>query len=278
MSFFDAYHAAKTAPPNLCVGIDPAPGLLARWGLDDTPDGLLVFARALLEAAAGQVAVVKPQVAYFERFGPEGYRVLSQVIAEARERGLLVIADAKRGDIDSTMEAYGQAWLGEAAPLRVNAITANPYLGLGSLEPLLQRAAAAGAYVFVVARSSNPEGASLQGHGSPPVWRQLLEDIAAWSRKNHPRTVGAVVGATVIAELEQALTILPQGLFLAPGIGKQGASLGDLAALRSGADRVLASASRSIAEQGPDIGKLKAAIAETQGTRTAGAPSEPAGR
>ncbi len=261
MTFLDHYHKRKAEGVNLCVGIDPTPQLLTAWGLEESGEGLLRFGRVLVEASAGQVAVVKPQVAFFERLGMEGYRALSTIIAEARERGLLVIADGKRGDIGSTMQAYAEAWIGPEAPFSTDAVTANAYLGLGALEPLLARAADCGAYVFVVVRSSNPEASCLQLQGEPPVWKRLLADIREWCEKRGTPCVGAVVGATVIAELEEALGLLPDGLFLAPGIGKQGATMDDVTAIGAAAERVLASASRSIAEAGPDVGAVRAAIA-----------------
>ncbi len=262
MTFLDDYHKRKSKGVNLCVGIDPTPQLLAAWGLENSGEGLLRFGRTMVEAAAGQVAVVKPQVAFFERLGVEGYRALSGVIAEARERGLLVIADGKRGDIGSTMQAYAEAWIGPGAPLSVDAVTANAYLGLGALEPLLARAADNGAYVFVVVRSSNPEASRLQLQGDPPVWKRLLADIRAWCERRGDPCIGAVVGATVVAELEEAAHLLPEGLFLAPGIGKQGATMDDVARLGADAARVLASASRSIAEAGPDVRDIRQAIAD----------------
>lgn len=267
MTFFQSYHTRKSRLPSLCVGIDPTPGIMEDWGLDSTPEGLRAFGRKMLEAASGLAAVVKFQIAYYERFGPEGYRVLSETIAEAREMGLLVVADAKRGDIGSTTDAYAQAWLGASAPMRVDAMTVTPYLGLGSLEPLLQRALDADAYVFVVTRSSNPEGSSIQLQGEPPVWERVLGEILEWSEKNGSQTVGAVVGATVIAELEYALRKLPDAIFLAPGIGKQGASMSDLARISGGLERVMASSSRAIAEHGPDIGALRNAIEKAQATQ-----------
>ena len=259
MSFFDRYHLTRNARCNLCVGIDPTPDAMAKWGLENSATGLRAFGTAILDAAAGVAAVVKPQVAYFERFGAEGYAALTDIIRDARERGFLVIADAKRGDIGSTMDAYAQAWFGASAPMQTDAVTANAYLGLGSLEPLLQRAADSGGYVFVVVRSSNPEGSSLQSLGSPPVWHHLLDDILQWSDRYNSRTVGAVVGATVPAELAQALRHLPDALFLAPGIGSQGASRDDLAGI-NGLDRVLVSASRSIGEKGPEVAALRQAM------------------
>lgn len=261
MSFAETFLQRRQTLGGLCIGIDPSSEDLERWRLPPTPESLRRFSSAILEAAAGLVAVVKPQVAYFERFGPEGFAVLRDLVREARARGLLVIADAKRGDIGPTMGAYGEAWLGPASPFAVDAITANAYLGLAALEPLLQRAAAIGGTVFVVLRSSNPEGTGLQTHGDPPLWHRLLQEMAAWARNHDPATLGAVVGATVRADLALTLDRLPHALILAPGIGAQGATLAELAGL---GPRVLASTSRSIAARGPDIASLKQAIRDAK--------------
>lgn len=243
-----------------CVGIDPTPGLLTAWGLDDTAEGARNFAITMLEAAADSVKLVKPQVAYFERFGAKGYAVLSDVICEAKQLGLLVLADAKRGDIGTTIDAYAGAWLGNDAPMQVDAITVTPYLGFASLIPLLERAHDAGAYVFVVARSSNPEGTSLQEHGSPKLWHQILEDIAAWEQDHGSKTVGAVVGATVPSDLKYALERLPEAYFLAPGIGQQGATLVDVTSLTDDRNRIIVSSSRALAAKGPVVSDIRAAI------------------
>ena len=146
----------------LCAGIDPSAALLNEWGLSDDAEGLRSFCRTCVEAFAGTVAVIKPQVAFFERHGSAGMAELERLIAEATAAGLIVIADAKRGDIDSTAEAYADAWLGAASPFAADAVTAHPYLGLGALAPLVRLAAANGRGVLVVARSSNPEGRGLQ--------------------------------------------------------------------------------------------------------------------
>ena len=260
MSFIDNYLSGNSAKVGLCVGVDPTPDILKNWGLNDSPESLLTYGKSVLEAVDGLVQVVKPQVAYFERFGPAGYSVLTSIIAEARERGLLVIADAKRGDIGSTVDAYAQAWLGESAPFRVDGITANPYLGFDSLEPLYRRASDSGAYVFVVVRSSNPEGTRLQNTGEHPVWKALLDDLAEWTEKNDRTTVGAVVGATVVSDLDYALSSVEDALFLAPGIGKQGASMDDLKTISTGQNRIIATASRSVSEAGPCITDLREAI------------------
>ena len=253
---------ARPGLPVGCVGIDPSAAALAAWGLPDDADGALRFGRRLVEATDGTGAVVKPQVACFERFGSRGYAALETLIAEARRAGVPVIADAKRADIGSTIEAYSRGWLGEGAPMRADAVTAVPYLGLGSLAPLLDRAHGAGAYVFVVIRSSNPEGARVQLHGQPPLWVRLMEEMEALGTRYTPGFPGAVIGATNPAELREAARLAPAARLLVPGIGAQGGRLEDIAALPPAArERLVLNASRSIAERGPDVVALREAIA-----------------
>lgn len=146
----------------LCVGIDPHPGLLEAWGLPVSAEGLETFAEICVEAFVGEVAVVKPQVAFFEAYGSAGYAVLERTISVLREAGTLVVADAKRGDIGSTMAAYAQSWLGAESALSSDAVTVSPYLGFGALDPALSLAAEQGRGLFVLARTSNPEGGDLQ--------------------------------------------------------------------------------------------------------------------
>ncbi len=260
MSLQEILSKASNSELTFCVGIDPTANTLSAWGLDDTAQGAKKFALTMLEAAKDTVLLVKPQVAYFERFGAEGYSVLTDVIKEARQMGLLVLADAKRGDIGSTIDAYAEAWLGQNAPMQVDAITVTPYLGFGSLTPLFDRAHDAGAYVFVVTRSSNPEGTSLQEHGTPKVWQSILENIADWEESRGNRTIGAVVGATVPSDLKYALDRLPEAYFLAPGIGQQGATLEDVFNLTTDRKRIIVSSSRAIAAHGPDVSRIRAAI------------------
>ncbi|MGH9083799.1 MAG: orotidine-5'-phosphate decarboxylase, partial [Acidimicrobiales bacterium] len=150
----------RTGP--LCCGIDPSAALLGAWGLPDDAGGLQSFVTRCVEAFAGVVPVVKPQVAFFERHGAAGIAVLERLLEEAAGAGLLVVADAKRGDVGSTSQAYADAWLGEGSPLAADAVTAHPYLGLGSLGPLVAAARRNGRGLLVVARSSNPEGRALQ--------------------------------------------------------------------------------------------------------------------
>ncbi|SJZ53760.1 orotidine-5'-phosphate decarboxylase [Consotaella salsifontis] len=256
---------AKDLSP-LCVGLDPAPATLAAWGLDETPDGVRRFCLSLLDACEGHVAVVKPQVAFFEAFGPAGFEVLAEVMEDARRRGILVIADVKRGDIGTSTAAYARAWLETSGSgFRADAITAHAYLGVEALRPLFDTAAANGGTVFVVVRSSNPEGAGLQNadHSGRPVADVVADGIA---KVNHafPGEVpaSAVMGATLGEEAKRTLALMPKALFLVPGLGAQGASLDDIASLfGSAADRAIPTASRSVAHAGPDAAALRSAVA-----------------
>ena len=266
MSFGSRVADAVAVHGPLCAGIDPSAGLLERWGLDTDAGGLRQFGLRCVEAFAGVVPVVKPQVAFFERCGSAGIAALEEVIAEARSAGLLVIADAKRGDIGSTMEAYASAWLDPGSPLGADAVTAVPYLGLGALQPLIDLAAAGGRGVIVVVRSSNPEGRPLQealtGRGQgPSVEDLLLGEIAGLNADGRvpPGTVGAVVGATLEPSAFPLKTL--GGVILAPGVGAQGAGAAEVAALFAGcpAGSVLASASRSVLAAGPGVSDLAAA-------------------
>jgi orotidine-5'-phosphate decarboxylase len=261
-SFGDRVAAAVARTGPLCAGIDPSASLLAAWGLCDDADGLRSFCASCVEGFAGAVSVVKPQVAFFERHGAAGLAELERLIAAARAAGLLVIADAKRGDIDSTAAAYADAWLDDASPLAVDAVTVHPYLGLGALAPFVHLGAANGRGVLVVARSSNPEGRDLQQAvtvGGPGVEDMLLGQIAELNRSPEvpDGTVGAVVGAT----LEPSAFALSQlgGVILAPGLGAQGAGPADVAARFAGCGpgTVLPSSSRGLLTRGPDPAALR---------------------
>ena len=256
-SFGDRVAAAVGASGPLCAGIDPSGALLAEWGLPDDARGLRTFCAVCVEAFAGAVAVVKPQVAFFERHGSAGVAELERLVADAAAAGLLVIADAKRGDIDSTAAAYGDAWLAAGSPLAADAVTVHPYLGLGALDPMVRLAAANGRGILVVVRSSNPEGRSLQQAvtaGGAGVEDMLLAEIAALngSPEVPAGTVGAVVGAT----LEPSSFTLSQlgGVILAPGLGAQGAGPSDVARRFAGcrSGTVLPSSSRGLLSGGPD--------------------------
>ena len=263
--------AAMDAHGPLCVGIDPHDALLAAWGLPSTVAGLERFAATCVEAFAGRVACVKPQSAFFERFGSAGVAVLERTLADLREAGTLSLLDAKRGDIGSTMAAYAQAYLGEDSPLRADAVTLSPFLGYESLRPALDQAAATGRGVFVLALTSNPEGATVQ-HAMldrRSVAGRVVDGVTADNAGAHPLgSVGMVVGATVGAAVQElALDLAAANApLLAPGVGAQGGTAESLRAVFGDAlGNVLASSSREVLGAGPDVAALAAAARETAG-------------
>lgn len=242
----------------LCVGIDPHAGLLGEWGLDDSAEGVREFGLRVVEAAAGRTGVVKPQVSFFERHGSAGLAALEQVIAAARAAGLIVIADAKRGDIGSTMDAYAEAWLRPGAALEADALTASPYLGVGALTGTFDLAYREGKGVFVLAATSNPEARALQSAAvdGGTVAARVVAEVAARNAASVSGdewgSLGLVVGATVGWAEVGLEPFAPPAPILAPGFGHQGAVPSDLAA-RFGAMApcVLAAESRSILSAGP---------------------------
>jgi orotidine-5'-phosphate decarboxylase len=244
----------------LCVGIDPHGPLLTSWGLTDDAEGLARFADVCLDALAGRVAVVKPQSAFFERHGSRGIAVLERLLAAFASTSTLTLLDVKRGDIGSTMQGYADAYLTHGAPLAADAVTLSPYLGFGSLTPALDAAAGAGRGVFVLTRTSNPEGAGVQlaVADGRSVAQSVVDAAAAHNAAAEPvGGVGLVVGATSDHGLD--LSAL-NGPVLAPGLGAQGAGPADIAArFRDVAGPVLPTASRSVLAAGPDVGRLRGA-------------------
>ena len=267
LSFARRFAAIRAVRGPLVFGLDPSADLLDSWGLGDSADGLDRFADIVLAAAAGPVGLVKPQSAFYERHGWRGVRTLQRLVADARSAGLLVVLDIKRGDVGSTNDAYAEAYLGKGAPLAADAITVHPYLGLGAMGSFVSRAADSGSCLLVVTRSSNPEGRVVQAAAATPgisVEQQLLLDIGALNARLAPGEigpVGAVVGPTHLQpELDLAAA---NCLFLAPGVGVQGARAADVAAVFAACqDRVMPSASRSLLSAGPDIGRLRDALSE----------------
>ena len=264
-SFGARLHDAMGKRGPLCVGIDPHPSLLQAWGLRDDPPGVERFALTVVEALADRVAVLKPQSAFFERHGSQGIAVLERVVADSRAAGALVLTDAKRGDIGSTMQAYGDAYVRSSSPLFSDAVTVSPYLGFWSLRPMLDTAAASGAGVFVLALTSNPEGPEVQharGADGRTVAGIMLDHVRAANVGADPMgSVGCVVGAT-IGGTNEDLDV--NGPLLAPGIGAQGGSAGDLrrvfgAALRN----VLPASSREVLAAGPSVHDLRDAASRT---------------
>ena len=299
-TFGERLGAAMDQYGPVCVGIDPHPGLLARWDLADDAAGLRTFAMTVVEALVGRVAALKPQSAFFERHGSAGIAVLEEVLAAVRAApgGTQAVLDAKRGDIGSTMEGYADAYLREGAPLACDALTVSPYLGFGSLAPALAAAERSGRGLFVLALTSNPEGAALQ-HAVPPGG-DLLEPLssvsgAPWAARSvagaiaHQASllnaaellrtggdlgsVGLVVGATTgdaVQDLGIDLAAV-RGPLLAPGIGAQGGGPAELSRVFGAARRsVLASTSRAVLAAGPDIASIRqAAQAAADGAASA---------
>lgn len=257
--FADRFDTLADLRSPLCVGIDPAPETLKAWDLPYSAEGVRVFGLEMVEALGDRIGVFKPQVAFYERFGWQGLKALDEVMRHIRSADALALADVKRMDIGHTLEAYAAAWIGPDAGIPADAITLGAYMGSGSLAPVVRRAAEHGAGLFVVVRSSNPEGTALQTarhEDRSTVAEALADDLTAF---NAPLLgaagsgpVGAVVGATV-DDVEPILDRLRTALILAPGIGAQGATMADVRSRfgRAAARRTLPNVSRQIAHAGP---------------------------
>jgi orotidine-5'-phosphate decarboxylase len=265
-SFAVRFAAARGRLGPLVLGADPHGPVLRAWGMTDDADGLERFTDIVLAAATGTVGLIKPQSAFYERHGWRGIRALTRLTEAARSAGLLVILDVKRGDVGSTNDAYAQAYLGADAPVQADAITVHPYLGLAAMGAFTDRAHQAGACLLVVTRSSNPEGRAVQAAASEgrSVEQRLLDDIGALNEALAPGAigpVGAVVGPGP-ADPPLDLAAAHNALFLAPGLGAQGATPRDVARTFAACpDRVMPSASRSLLAAGPGPGALKDAAA-----------------
>jgi orotidine-5'-phosphate decarboxylase len=271
---------AVAARGPLCVGIDPHAALLDAWGLPDSADGVARFTEAVVGALAGSVAVLKPQIAFYERFGSRGLAVLEEGVARARAAGALVLLDAKRGDIGSTMAAYADQ-LRPGHPLAVDAMTVSPYLGPGSLQPAVDAARQHGGGLFVLARTSNPDAGTLQHAlvGERSAAQVVVDTVRGWNTPGWvvgdplpdlgavrdlatgfgPTTgsFGVVVGAT-LRELDVDLSGLG-GPVLAPGLGAQGGTVGDLRRLFGDRAAVVPTVSRDVLGAGPGAGALRGA-------------------
>ena len=272
--------AAVAARGPLCVGIDPHRELLIEWGVGDDVDGLRRFTDAVVDALAGVVAVLKPQMAFYERFGARGIAVLEDAVARIRVAGALVLLDAKRGDIGSTMDAYGE-YLRTDHPMQVDALTVSPYLGPDSLQPAVSTARRFGGGLFVLARTSNPDAGTLQHAraGERSVAQVVVDTVRGWNTpdwlvSDPPTDVasfrdvasgwgpttgsfGVVVGAT-LPELDVDLDGMG-GPILAPGLGAQGGSAADLRRLFGTGRAVVPTVSRGVLGAGPDPASLRAA-------------------
>lgn len=251
-SFAERLLAIRSSVGALCVGIDPSEEVLADWGIPDTAEGARDFGYAIISACEGRVGIVKPQVAFFERFGSTGYVALEEVLAAAREANLLIITDAKRGDIGTTMLGYAQAWFGDDSPLRSDALTVSPYLGPTSLSETIEIARDIQGGVFILAATSNVEAEEIQKAktGNQSVAARVLRAAVELSSGD----VGVVIGATQdlekfgVASIREQKTAIP---ILAPGFGYQGAKISGIKDMfGESADFVIPSVSRAIYEAG----------------------------
>ena len=261
MTFFRRLASRVERLGALCVGIDPHPGVLDAWGASHDAAGAERVGLGLIDAVGDRVAAFKPQSAFFEQWGSAGIAVLERVIRSAREAGALVILDVKRGDIGSTMAAYAAAYLGDG-PLGVDAITASPYLGFDSLAPAIDLAEAGERGVFVLARTSNPEGAGVQLAQTPDgvSTAQSVVDAAVARNAGGSAVVGLVVGGT---HADPGVDLGSfSGAVLVPGIGAQGGTIAGVQAVFAGCPGlVLPSVSREVLLAGPAPADLRAAVA-----------------
>lgn len=258
-SFGTRLAATFAASGQLCVGIDPHAALLADWNLPDSAAGVREFGLRVVDAVAGHAGIIKPQVAFFERRGSAGFAALEDVLAAGRAAGLIVVADAKRGDVGTSVDAYGEAWLTPGSPLESDALTVAAFQGLGSLDGVIARAASAGKGLFVLAATSNPEAAATQ-QAIRADGRTVAAGIVADIRDRGSDSIGVVIGATIgMSEFGIAAADLAGIPILAPGFGAQGGVISDLPALfGTAAPQVLVAVSRSVLQAGPD--QLSAAV------------------
>lgn len=260
VSFGERLRERAAERGRLCVGIDPHAGLLQGWGLANDIAGLREFSRRCVDAFADTACVVKPQVAFYERFGAAGYAVLEETLDALRDAGALVIADAKRGDIGSTMEGYAFAWLDPDSPLHADAVTVAPYLGLGALKPAIAAAEQNGAGVFVLAATSNPEAVELQSFQQAGVSlaQHVVDYCRDFNQNRNAAVLGVVVGATVSSPLDLGGF---NGPILMPGVGAQGGTVADIARITADATEwSFPNVSRSVLSAGPDVSDLRKAV------------------
>lgn len=268
-SFAARLHQKIVEHSPLCVGVDPSAALLKSCNLPNTPDGAFEFGRRVLEAADFRISLLKPQSAFFERFGSAGLKAVEELTTLARSREVLVLLDGKRGDIDTTGAAYAEGYFSATTTLRVDAVTTHVYLGLAALDPFLDIAVRAEGGVFVVVRSSNPEGRELQTArlaNGETVAQNLCREITLRNRKQGEglQYLGAVVGATC-DDAAETVDAMPQSFILAPGVGAQGATIQDvLKRMPSARGRVLPNVSRAILANGGAVADIRTTIRSLQ--------------
>ena len=241
------------------VGLDPRPQHLpepfhsmAKNGLPETMQALTQYHSALLDVLAPKISAIKPQAAFFEQFGADGFHALADTVAAAKDRGLLVILDVKRGDIGSTSTAYANAFLGGANNSfpPADALTINPYLGEDACQPFIEAARKQSAGLFFLVKTSNPGAGLFQEHGTPPLADIVAKAVSRWGQSDIDESgwsaVGAVVGATRPHELAHFRSLMPKSPFLLPGFGHQGGGASGLEPAFSNGMGAIVNSSRGI--------------------------------
>ncbi len=261
-TFGDRLRSTFSEVGRLCVGIDPHRYLLERWGLPDDASGLREFGLRIVDATHGTAGIVKPQVAFFERHGSAGFAALERVMQEARAAELSIIADVKRGDVGTSVEAYGEAWLTPGSPLEADCMTISAFQGVGSIEAPIRLALANGKGLFVLGATSNPEAAAVQRAvmttgkwAGRSVAAGIVDEVMTWNAQaEHLGSIGVVLGATIdLEEFGISTDDLVGTPILAPGFGHQGAAISELSRVYGrAAEGTIVSASRSILAAGPD--------------------------
>ncbi|QFQ02409.1 orotidine 5'-phosphate decarboxylase [Corynebacterium urogenitale] len=257
----------------VCVGMDPHASILENWGLEGSVEGLKEFSRLCVEAFEDTACVVKPQVAFYEAFGSAGFAVLEDSIRALRAQGVLIVSDAKRGDIGSTMAGYAHAWLSDDSPLVSDAVTVSPWLGFGSLDPVFELAEATGRGAIVLAATSNPEAPEVQrsrpyrennGVGEYTLAQYVVDNVAERnSRHEGAGNLGVVVGATVDSPPDLRNI---NGMILMPGVGAQGGTMEDVRRIAgSSVSLVSPNVSRGVLREGPKVSALRDAVRRTTG-------------
>ncbi|MFV9875945.1 MAG: orotidine-5'-phosphate decarboxylase [Rickettsiales endosymbiont of Dermacentor nuttalli] len=267
--FTEKFVALSKQRGTFCLGIDPTPNLLLTWGVGDNIQGLKLMCNTIIEAAGDNLAMVKPQAAYFERFGPEGIQVLCELVEKFHEQETLVLLDAKRGDINSTSLAYAEAYLGQDSIYKFDAITLSAYLGFDALLSTFKYAHKVSAGIFLVIKSSNPEGSIIQNalieyqNTHISVANYLATKTSDFNQVYLHQglgPIGAVVGAT-LTDIKDLLSKLKSSLILMPGIGFQGATIEDLSINCDGhTNRIIPIAAREVLSEGNDIVLLREKI------------------
>lgn len=236
----------------LCVGIDPHPRMIPDFFGGDTAEGIMAWGEAIVDIASRKVGIVKPQIALFERHGPDGLKAFQRICSTAKERGLLIIADAKRGDIGSTAKGYADAFLSAKAPYECDALTINPYMGIDSLQPFFATALENDKGVAVLTRTSNPGAEDFQTKriDGVPLYLRVVETLESYSSDFVGNSgwsgLMLVVGATGANEGLAIRAVAPKSLFLVPGFGTQNDRIQDAIGTFQNGEGGIINASRSV--------------------------------